>query len=139
KRPSPSGCCGTNAFGLGILAAEEGLGGGIFGGLDSYFQPRPTLPREGLLVVVGGFELRLKLGRDDGPAGIAPDLITGVSGAAGMVCTGARSASNQIHPAVTRLVCVQVEQISRVRSEEHTSELQSRENLVCRLLREKEK
>src|SRR5690606_40840922 len=30
-------------------------------------------------------------------------------------------------------------EISKVRSEEHTSELQSRENLVCRLLLEKKK
>src|SRR5690606_39769754 len=29
--------------------------------------------------------------------------------------------------------------VSRIRSEEHTSELQSRENLVCRLLLEKKK
>src|SRR5690606_40708886 len=34
---------------------------------------------------------------------------------------------------------VRVRQFERVRSEEHTSELQSRENLVCRLLLEKKK
>src|SRR5690606_39563308 len=32
-----------------------------------------------------------------------------------------------------------VPQLNRLRSEEHTSELQSRENLVCRLLLEKKK
>src|SRR5690606_41393183 len=32
-----------------------------------------------------------------------------------------------------------VEQLVKIRSEEHTSELQSRENLVCRLLLEKKK
>src|SRR5690606_40450705 len=32
-----------------------------------------------------------------------------------------------------------VQTFSRIRSEEHTSELQSRENLVCRLLLEKKK
>src|SRR5690606_41269632 len=34
---------------------------------------------------------------------------------------------------------IRVERSVRVRSEEHTSELQSRENLVCRLLLEKKK
>src|SRR5690554_6067248 len=35
--------------------------------------------------------------------------------------------------------CQQIEQIDDVRSEEHTSELQSRPHLVCRLLLEKKK
>src|SRR5690606_14401308 len=35
--------------------------------------------------------------------------------------------------------CQKVERMHRSRSEEHTSELQSRENLVCRLLLEKKK
>src|SRR5436309_12430286 len=34
---------------------------------------------------------------------------------------------------------VKADGVSRLRSEEHTSELQSRENLVCRLLLEKKK
>src|SRR5690606_39832156 len=34
---------------------------------------------------------------------------------------------------------VREQQLSQLRSEEHTSELQSRENLVCRLLLEKKK
>src|SRR5690606_40909321 len=38
---------------------------------------------------------------------------------------------------LTRLQASQLEQVER--SEEHTSELQSRENLVCRLLLEKKK
>src|SRR5436309_11768340 len=37
----------------------------------------------------------------------------------------------------TLLSLVAIEEVSKVRSEEHTSELQSRENLVCRLLLEK--
>src|SRR5690606_40234774 len=37
------------------------------------------------------------------------------------------------------LVCVRARVSGRARSEEHTSELQSRENLVCRLLLEKKK
>src|SRR5690606_42002255 len=36
-------------------------------------------------------------------------------------------------------VSISAEQLCRTRSEEHTSELQSRENLVCRLLLEKKK
>src|SRR5690606_39364968 len=42
---------------------------------------------------------------------------------------------------LTNLVIPQVEKkaVGQVRSEEHTSELQSRENLVCRLLLEKKK
>src|SRR5690606_42099583 len=41
-------------------------------------------------------------------------------------------------PAPARLA-IRIEGGRRVRSEEHTSELQSRENLVCRLLLEKKK
>src|SRR5690606_41071807 len=37
------------------------------------------------------------------------------------------------------VICQPLAQYSAVRSEEHTSELQSRENLVCRLLLEKKK
>src|SRR5436309_10813695 len=44
---------------------------------------------------------------------------------------GARHPSRSVQPGGPRLV--------RLRSEEHTSELQSRENLVCRLLLEKKK
>src|SRR5690606_39456072 len=38
-----------------------------------------------------------------------------------------------------RLVLARLDDGARLRSEEHTSELQSRENLVCRLLLEKKK
>src|SRR5690606_31918617 len=41
--------------------------------------------------------------------------------------------------AVQRAIAEATGQIGRLRSEEHTSELQSRENLVCRLLLEKKK
>src|SRR2546427_8443448 len=41
--------------------------------------------------------------------------------------------------AVTRLGCCWITEVSRARSEEHTSELQSQSNLVCRLLLEKKK
>src|SRR5690606_41793031 len=41
-------------------------------------------------------------------------------------------------PVVVKLVDVGVQPVG-IRSEEHTSELQSRENLVCRLLLEKKK
>src|SRR5690606_39441048 len=43
-----------------------------------------------------------------------------------------------VHP-VSRLNCGQAGPTGLLRSEEHTSELQSRENLVCRLLLEKKK
>src|SRR5207302_8711079 len=45
----------------------------------------------------------------------------------------------QQQPPVLGPVLVAREQTARPRSEEHTSELQSRENLVCRLLLEKKK
>src|SRR5690606_39728731 len=38
-----------------------------------------------------------------------------------------------------RLAGAAAGEVARIRSEEHTSELQSRENLVCRLLLEKKK
>src|SRR2546422_8396213 len=40
---------------------------------------------------------------------------------------------------VSRLVAVEIVQLLEIRSEEHTSELQSRLHLVCRLLLEKKK
>src|SRR5207302_7998209 len=42
-------------------------------------------------------------------------------------------------PSLNASVCARRIRISPFRSEEHTSELQSRENLVCRLLLEKKK
>src|SRR5690606_41999568 len=49
-----------------------------------------------------------------------------------------------VHPgrgdaALRRIVCAELLDVECLRSEEHTSELQSRENLVCRLLLEKKK
>src|SRR5207302_2335619 len=48
-------------------------------------------------------------------------------------------AGNQTLDQTTRNALVTLEIAGRSRSEEHTSELQSRENLVCRLLLEKKK
>src|SRR5690606_41051275 len=42
--------------------------------------------------------------------------------------------SLEIQPIETRVVLDRAHQRKNIRSEEHTSELQSRENLVCRLL-----
>src|SRR5690606_39575494 len=46
-------------------------------------------------------------------------------------------AANNIIRGIGEMLKVAVENVPGVRSEEHTSELQSRENLVCRLLLEK--
>src|SRR5690606_8567639 len=45
----------------------------------------------------------------------------------------------QIQPSLADAVAGELAGVGRQRSEEHTSELQSRENLVCRLLLEKKK
>src|SRR5256886_6069131 len=45
----------------------------------------------------------------------------------------------EIHLAIEHLICEMVEERMKARSEEHTSELQSQSNLVCRLLLEKKK
>src|SRR5690606_40620722 len=44
--------------------------------------------------------------------------------------------SKDIQVAMNRLIPEKIHQVITARSEEHTSELQSRENLVCRLLLE---
>src|SRR5690606_41037176 len=49
------------------------------------------------------------------------------------------TAARMAHTAPTTRKASQVSTTSARRSEEHTSELQSRENLVCRLLLEKKK
>src|SRR5690606_41706066 len=59
-----------------------------------------------------------------------------VSVAAGLATTGLRPYVTGFASFLALLCC---EQIRTDRSEEHTSELQSRENLVCRLLLEKKK
>src|SRR5436309_7104512 len=55
--------------------------------------------------------------------------------APGCRCTASTIARSPLNQAALLLSCTS----SRTRSEEHTSELQSRENLVCRLLLEKKK
>src|SRR5690606_42126527 len=49
------------------------------------------------------------------------------------------AASRQLSTGLATILQRQRAGIDRLRSEEHTSELQSRENLVCRLLLEKKK
>src|SRR5690606_40254648 len=61
------------------------------------------------------------------------------AGTLGVVLVRDRRAEER-HRAVARvLIDGALEAVHGVRSEEHTSELQSRENLVCRLLLEKKK
>src|SRR5690606_41388138 len=50
-----------------------------------------------------------------------------------------RGVSRRLLNRGTRITCCQASLFQSHRSEEHTSELQSRENLVCRLLLEKKK
>src|SRR2546430_9186524 len=50
-----------------------------------------------------------------------------------------RSRSHRAQPSCGRRSAAPVVGVARVRSEEHTSELQSQSNLVCRLLLEKKK
>src|SRR5690606_41007621 len=57
----------------------------------------------------------------------------------GHVTAGARCASATCPAGPTPVACGCGLAAARLRSEEHTSELQSRENLVCRLLLEKKK
>src|SRR2546430_5327386 len=52
-----------------------------------------------------------------------------------MPCASDRALSDQIRPQEERVHA----RVQEVRSEEHTSELQSQSNLVCRLLLEKKK
>src|SRR5690606_42038125 len=68
--------------------------------------------------------------RSSARCGSSIKLSRSCSGACGM----SASAKKCIHSAVLRVFI-----ICENRSEEHTSELQSRENLVCRLLLEKKK
>src|SRR2546430_12426132 len=68
------------------------------------------------------------VGEDDGQHGLADDAGRG---------HGADVAP--LHDRVHRLLRGEVHRLERRRSEEHTSELQSQSNLVCRLLLEKKK
>src|SRR5690606_40924992 len=70
------------------------------------------------------------------------------SGAAGLLgsstatrsgATGAGVSARQPRPSNEKTETSRASERRRMRSEEHTSELQSRENLVCRLLLEKKK
>src|SRR5690606_41731967 len=80
-------------------------------------------------------DLRIRAGREADPLVLAqaPDELRNlrlrhrVAGNAQRITADARARPRDDHGAVPR------------RSEEHTSELQSRENLVCRLLLEKKK
>src|SRR5690606_41934492 len=75
---------------------------------------------------------------DDGPGGLVPDRRRGVRRR--LVAIGPRRAKR--FPCAYRRARAAVDrgvEPARLRSEEHTSELQSRENLVCRLLLEKKK
>src|SRR5690606_40806929 len=67
----------------------------------------------------------------DPPRGAVRERLAGAQGGAGGGVRGARG----VRDART----AQPRDPRRLRSEEHTSELQSRENLVCRLLLEKKK
>src|SRR5574341_2290672 len=61
-------------------------------------------------------------------------------GAADTDSTNIGTAANPIHPAALRHVALDDRPLTaELRSEEHTSELQSPTNLVCRLLLEKKK
>src|SRR5690606_42050421 len=75
-------------------------------------------------------------------SGFPPACIAAVcaAGAQGLVWagTGHGTASQAVESALADATAAGVV-IVRARSEEHTSELQSRENLVCRLLLEKKK
>src|SRR5690606_41454259 len=103
--------------------------------LPSLSQPEPTLVpyttlfrSGGVVAAVGAYQAEQALGRKPGVAQRV-DLVLG---------------HLQVLAHVAAVEVVQVvdrQQVGYVdaRSEEHTSELQSRENLVCRLLLEKKK
>src|SRR5690606_40203139 len=60
-------------------------------------------------------------------------IVFSCSGVISFICLG-RSVTVVLKGTIAMISC---DAVSRSRSEEHTSELQSRENLVCRLLLEK--
>src|SRR6266511_2107094 len=77
---------------------------------------------------------------------LTPGRRPGVGAApAGVAATSATSSTSPFSTQPLRVTWIQLSvepsatRVSRKRSEEHTSELQSRENLVCRLLLEKKK
>src|SRR5690606_5739915 len=83
---------------------------------------------------------------DDALTATATGLPRGAAGAQHAACVapaGAASLNTGMSPSVLKcsqaMPCGSVTQYLSLRAEEHTSELQSRENLVCRLLLEKKK
>src|SRR5690625_5922935 len=140
---------------VGALLAEEMLGTNAFAGLPAGLF---TLGSAGAALIVG--RLSNRFGRR---MGLATGFITGGLGALGVILAaivnnvfllfislfiyGAGTATNlQARYAGTdlannkqRATAVSIAMFSTTRSEEHTSELQSRGHLVCRLLLEKKK
>src|SRR5690606_41408034 len=77
--------------------------------------------------------------RTESVPGKSPDrkrAISRVPGGCGWVSAVSRTCRGTITPKISQLIGMSA---IAVRSEEHTSELQSREKLVCRLLLEKKK
>src|SRR5690606_39524247 len=67
-----------------------------------------------------------------------PEIIRGAEEQLALVVIGERDLQVDV-VVVARRLGITYPQVALFRSEEHTSELQSRENLVCRLLLEKKK
>src|SRR5690606_40359424 len=81
-------------------------------------EPMPVMRQQRRVVTQQLVRAQQQLGKVDQAGAVATLLVRGVA------------AAHDIGPLVIRIGL-------QVRSEEHTSELQSRENLVCRLLLEK--
>src|SRR5690606_42008031 len=84
---------------------------------------------------LGGWLLRYDEGPDDGGSPFAAVIQTTPLAPAGI---GGEAVFDLLHVAITHSLEDEAT-VRIVRSEEHTSELQSRENLLCRLLLEKKK
>src|SRR5690606_41528142 len=92
-----------------------------------------TLSLHDALPIYAGW-LRLHVHVDERVAGFVALGLARAAGEPAAVVTTSGTAVANLHPAVLEAAHGGVP-----RSEEHTSELQSRENLVCRLLLEKKK
>src|SRR2546427_6220832 len=68
-----------------------------------------------------------------------PGLFAAAPGLAAAPAARAAAMAATLVPARRRAVFDRLAPVGRIRSEEHTSELQSQSNLVCRLLLEKKK